>query len=100
VLAAADRGIGWFKEKDAKTGRLASYVERCATGKKLPEGFDVAPEDFARTLLVGESDGNECILLLPPRTPSDSWEVWTYHPENGFFTGDTFAEFMESALEA
>lgn len=92
--------IGWFKDKDAKIGRLQSYVERAASGEKMPDDFAVSPDDYARTLLVGESDGNECILLLPPREESDSWEVWTYHPEDGFFTGDTFTEFMESALEA
>lgn len=93
--------IAWFKTKDAGKGnRLEHYIEWSASGEKLPEDFVVSPEDYARTLLIGDSDGNECILLLPPRDESEEWEVWTYHPELGFMTGDTFTEFMESALEA
>ena len=91
--------IGWMREKDKRTGRLANYLEARAKGEVFSEEHMVDPDDFARTLLIGESDGNECILLLPSRL-SDGWEVWTYHPETGFVTGDTFTELMESALEA
>lgn len=91
--------VGWFKDKDARTGRLSSYLAQRARGDALPPDFIVDPESFARTLLVGESDGNECILLLPPRAADEAWEVWTYDPESGFVTGDSFTEFMQSALE-
>lgn len=90
--------IGWFKDKDKETGRLASYLERHASGEKMQDPFDVAPEDFERTLLIGDSDGNECILLLPPRDESE-WKLWTCHPETGFEVDDSFTDFMESALE-
>ncbi|MGE3542811.1 MAG: hypothetical protein AB7L28_02730 [Kofleriaceae bacterium] len=43
---------------------------------------------------VSFRDGNECVLLLPPRDAED-WELWTYHPECGFTTGYTFLAFME-----
>jgi cell wall assembly regulator SMI1 len=90
--------IGWMREKDASTGRLAEYLEDHKGGVSKEEDFIVDPEDYERTLLIGESDGNECILLLPPKDAGE-WELWTYHPETGFVTGDTFQDFMESALE-
>ena len=91
--------IGWMRDKDQRTGRLSGYLEDRRNGVPVSEEFTVDPAAFARTLLIGESDGNECILLLPPLGSGD-WEVWTYHPETGFVTGDTFQELMESALEA
>ena len=90
--------IGWMRDVD-RSGRLAEYLAHPERVKALPEDFQVDPDDYARTLLIGESDGNECILLLPPRNGAD-WELWTYDPEAGFVTGDTFTELMESALEA
>ena len=89
-----------MRDKDATIGRLQCYLEERAEGGALPDEFVVAPEDYARTLLIGESDGNECILLLPPRNPGDAWELWTYHPECGFTTGDTFDDLMQTAFEA
>lgn len=91
--------IGWMRDKDEGTGRLACYLEESARGLRMSEEFVVDPDDFARTLLVGESDGNECILLLPPK-PGGAWQLWLYHPEEGFVTDGTFVELMESALEA
>ena len=90
--------IGWFRDKDTRTGRLAGFLERHASGETMEDPFDVAPEDFERTLLIGESDGNECILLLPPRDEAE-WTLWTFHPETGFEVDDSFTDFMESALE-
>ncbi len=90
--------IGWMRDKDERIGRLSGFLEDSRKGLNQSEDFAVDPEDFARTLLIGESDGNECILLLPPQA-SSSWELWTYHPEVGFETGGTFEDFMESALE-
>lgn len=90
--------IGRMRDKDT-AGRLAHYLQERRRGVPLPDNFIVDPEAYARTLLIGESDGNECILLLPP-TDSNAWEVWTYDPETGFECGDTFEEFMESAFQA
>ena len=91
--------IDWFRITDRETGRLENYLDERAAGATLPEEFMVDPDDYARTLLIGESDGNECILLLPPGPNNAAWELWTYHPEEGFLTGGTFTELMESALE-
>jgi cell wall assembly regulator SMI1 len=91
--------IGWMRDKDEEVGRVACYLEDRKNGVSMSEEFMVDPEDFARTLLIGDFDDNECILLLPPKT-SGEWEVWTYDPETGFITGGTFDDFMESALEA
>ena len=90
--------IGWMRDVD-RSGRLVTYLENRKRGAALPEAFVVDPDAYARTLLVGESDGNECILLLPPEGQG-AWEVWTYDPEAGFETVETFTELMESALEA
>ncbi len=79
-----------------RSGRLAYYLEHHTPGSE--EDFDVDPAEYARTILIGESDGNECILLLPPSGDGD-WDLWTYHPELGFSTGFTFEELMRSALE-
>jgi cell wall assembly regulator SMI1 len=92
--------IDWFRIKDRETGRLENYLEERAAGAELPEEFTLDPNDYVRTLLIGESDGNECILMLPPGPNNADWELWTYHPEEGFVTGGTFTELMESALEA
>lgn len=89
--------IGWMRDADS-VGRLQGYVERRAAGSELPEEFIVDVDDYARTLLIGESDGNECILLLPPKDGGE-WALWTYDPECGFDTECTFTELMESALE-
>ncbi len=53
--------------------------------------------DLERTLLIGESDGNECILLLPPG-PDDDWELWTYDPEAGFGEAASFLALIERGL--
>ncbi len=92
--------IDWFRIKDAEIGRLENYLEERAGGAQLPEDFMVDPDDYARTLMIGESDGNECVLLVPPGPNTTEWELWTYHPEEGFLTGGTFTELMQSALEA
>lgn len=91
--------VGPFRDKDAATGRLDRY--RREQGAVDPA--ELAPEwcvdvaDLERTLLVGESDGNECILLLPPG-PDNDWEVWTYDPEAGFGHAPSFLAFMEQGL--
>jgi hypothetical protein len=91
--------VGLFRDKDATTGRLERY--RHEHGAVDPA--ELAPEwcvdvaDLARTLLVGESDGNECILLLPAG-PDNDWEVWTYDPEAGFGQAPSFLAFMEQGL--
>lgn len=90
--------IGWLRDVDRRTGRLAGYLEARAEGRALGPDFTVDPDDFARTLLIGESDGNECILLLPGPS-SLEWELWTYHPETGFFTEDTLTGLIEAALQ-
>lgn len=90
--------IGWMRDKDATTGRLACYLEERERGEPVTDDFDVDPARYARTLLIGESDGNECILLLPPAA-AEAWELWTYHPEDGFSVWETFDAFMSSALE-
>jgi cell wall assembly regulator SMI1 len=89
--------IGWMRDND-RVGRLEEYLKERAAGAELPEEFMVDVDDYARTILIGESDGNECILLLPPKGDGE-WALWTYDPECGFETDCTFTELMESALE-
>jgi len=88
--------IGWIGDKDGDGG--GGRLDTHDWDDAAPEDF-MAREDRKRALLIGDSDGNECILLLPPREADDDWEAWTYHPEAGFLGGDTFRAFLESALE-
>lgn len=89
--------VGWFRDLDS-AGRLKAYRRDFADADPdaLPDDWAVPFEEFERTLLIGESDGNECILLLPPG-PDNDWELWTYDPEAGF-GGESFRALMEHGL--
>lgn len=92
--------LGWFRDRDVRTGRLDAY--RPDFGGADPG--DVSPErsveadEPERTLLIGESDGNECVLLLPPGIDND-WEIWTYDPEAGFGVAGSLRELMDARGE-
>ena len=90
--------IGWIGDKDGSGG--GGRLDTHGWDDADPENY-LAPDDRKRALLIGESDGNECILLVPPADAhaDADWEAWTYHPEVGFLRGDTFRDLMESALE-
>ena len=88
--------LGWIGDVDGNGagGRLDTHDW---TDADL--GATLSADDRKRALLIGESDGNECIVLLRPREAGGEWEAWTYHPEVGFEPGETFRDFMESAPE-
>lgn len=87
--------VGWFRDLD-RVGRLEAYQRELAEAE--PDVlFAVLYEEFERMLLIGDSDGNECILFLPPG-PDNGWELWTYDPEAGFSGGLSFRKFMERGL--
>ncbi|MCY0993025.1 SMI1/KNR4 family protein [Nannocystis sp. ILAH1] len=90
--------VGWFRDLDS-AGRIEAYRDDFADADpdELPEEWDIDVEDLERTLLIGESDGNECILLLPPG-PDDDWELWTYDPEAGFGEAASFLALIERGL--
>ena len=100
--------IGWLRDLD--NGRLEAYARAFGDrdGDDIPDEWYVDQDEFARTLRIGESDGNECILLKPPgpgvQLPNwNQWEVWLYDPEAGFDilddTPHTFLDLMSRALE-
>jgi hypothetical protein len=99
--------IGWLRDLD--NGRLRAYDEEFGgrDDDDIPDEWYVRQEEFARTLLIGDSDGNECILLRPPgpgvQFPNwNQWEVWMYDTEAGFEILDdsphTFLDFMSRGL--
>jgi hypothetical protein len=93
--------IGWFRDKDRVVGRIEGFREQMGSLplSERPDNFRVEPDDFARTLCISTFDFNECVLLLPPKSTADKWELWTYDPEAGFTTGKTFVSLMEQGLE-
>ena len=99
--------IGWLRDLD--NGRLEAYAEEFGSRDEddIPDEWFVSYDEFESTLLIGDSDGNECILLKPPgpglQTPNwNQWEVWLYDPEAGFDILDdspnTFLDFMSRGL--
>ncbi|WP_434423235.1 SMI1/KNR4 family protein [Nannocystis pusilla] len=91
--------VGWFRDLD-RAGRIEAYRDDFADADpdELPEEWNIDIEALERTLLIGESDGNECILLLPPG-PDHDWELWTYDPEAGFGDAASFLAFMARGLD-
>lgn len=100
--------ITWLRDRDG--GRLAAYAEKFGGSDEddIPDEWYVRQEEFAGTLLIGESDGDECILLKPPgpgaQLPGwNRWEVWLYDPSAGFDilddTPHTFLDLMLRALQ-
>ncbi len=59
-----------------------------------------APRDdlLDRLLCVGESDGNECLLLVTGAATTD-WPLVSYHPELGFSHRPAFARLFLDELE-
>ena len=99
--------IGWMRDLGA--GRLKAYAKEFGSRDEddIPDEWFVLQDEFEHTLLIGESDGNECILLKPPgpgpQFPNwNQWQVWLYDPEAGFVIFDdsthTFLDFMSSGL--
>lgn len=91
--------IDWFVAYDHRKniGRVESWLELKAEGK-IPDTEDNPPEEhFRATLLIGESDGNECLLLNPfGMSAGGEWECWIYHNETGIAIYPSFWELMQA----
>ena len=87
--------IDWFRTRDAHVGRLDSLRAMPATS----DDFTIDVAHLEAALLIGESDGNECILLNPRRQDDGEWQVITYDKECGFDFFGNFHAFMKSLLE-
>ena len=87
--------VDWFAQKDKRIGRLEQWIELQHNGR-LETSMHV-PEDHLRaTLMIGESDGNECLLLNPlVKTKNGEWEAWSYGPEDGFDRVPSFWHLMQ-----
>jgi hypothetical protein len=92
-------GIVAYDDRE-RIGRVEAWLELKTTGQ-LSEYEDEPPEDhFRATILIGESDGNECIMLNPLGVNDrGEWEAWIYHNETGISIYASFWELMQERTE-
>lgn len=76
------RQVDWFARADAGIGRLEHYTRDLADDELV---WDSAPAGSLRaSLLIGDFDGNECLLLNPTVvTDRGEWQVLTFAADGG-----------------
>ncbi len=88
--------IKWFARDDRiATWKNSFSVDHKAKGQWY---WDVPEDHFHSTLLIGESDGNECILLNPRvKTSYGDWEAWAYQSGEIYRVPSLWYLMLESA---
>ena len=89
--------IDWFSELDKVIGRIDSYIRYIEETPldQIDADWNVPIDQLKGTLMIGESDGNECLLLNPAvKTEDGEWEAWQYHNEMGFQRWGSFWELI------
>lgn len=87
--------IDWFTKLD-DVGRIDGYKRFIKeTPQDDDDNWNVPLDQLEQILMIGESDGNECLLLNPAvKSYENECEAWQYHNEMGFERWGSFWDLI------